>query len=83
MAPFVGLNTRLRKTDVNEFQENFYKLIVNSAFGKRLESKLERKKLEVVRNDRELLQKTALSIIKSFHIIYDQLTTISFHLEKF
>ena len=82
MAPFVDLNTRLRKAAVNKFQENFYKLIVNSAFGKTMESKLGRKKLEIVRNERELLQKTALSTMKSFQIIDDQLATISFSVTK-
>ena len=82
MAPFVDLNTRLRKAAVNKFQENFYKLIVNSTFGKTIESKLGRKKLEIVRNERELLQKTALSTMKSFQIIDDQLATISFSVKK-
>ena len=82
MAHFVDLNTRLRKAAVNKFQENFYKLIVNAAFGKTMESKLGRKKLEIVRNERELLQKTALSTMKSFQIIDDQLAKISFSVTK-
>ena len=77
-APFVYLNSRQRKATVNTFQENFYKIIVNSAFGRTMESKLERKKLEIIRNERELLQKAALSSMKSFQIIDDQLATISF-----
>ena len=83
MAPFVDFNTRLQKGAVNKFQENFYKLIVNSAFGKTLESMLGRKKLEIVRNERELLQKSALSTMKSFQIIDAQLATISFSVTKF
>ena len=82
MAHFVDLNTRLQKDAVNKFQENFYKLIVNSAFGKTMESKLGRKKLEFVRNERELLQKTALSTMKSFQVIDDQLATIRFSVTK-
>ena len=78
MAPFVDLNTRLRRTAVNRFQDNFYELIVSSAFGKTMESKLGRKKLEIVTNEREFLQKKALSTKKSFQIIDDQLATISF-----
>ena len=45
MDPFVNLNTRLRMSARNKFEENFYKLIVNSAFGKTMESQLGRKKL--------------------------------------
>ena len=52
MEPFVDLNTRLRMSARNKFEENFYKLIVNSAFGKTMESKLGRKKLEIIRNER-------------------------------
>ena len=47
-----------------------------------MESKLGRKKLEIVRNERELLQKTALSTIKSFQVIDDQLATINFSVTK-
>ena len=81
-APFVYLNSRQRKATVNKFQENFYKIIVNSAFGRTMESKLERKKLENIRNERELSQKAALSSMKSFQIIDDQLATISFTMSK-
>ena len=55
--PFVDLNTQLRMSARKKFEENFYKLIVNSAFGKTMESKLGRKKLEIIRNERELIQK--------------------------
>ena len=82
MAPFVDLNIRLPKAAVNKFQENFYKLIVISAFGKTRESKLGRKKLEIVRKERELLHKTALSTMKSFQIIDYQLVTINFSVTK-
>ena len=69
MEPFVDLNTQLRISARSKFEENFYKLIVNSAFGKTMESKLGRKKLEIIRNERELLQKTALSTMKVLFIL--------------
>ena len=78
MEPFVDLNTRLRMSARNKFEKNFYKLIVNSAFGKTMESKLGRKKLEIIRNERELLQKTALSTMKSFQIIDEEVATVFF-----
>ena len=43
MEPFVDLNTRLRRSARNKFEENFYKLIVKSAFAKTMESKQGRK----------------------------------------
>ena len=78
IAPFVYLNSRQRKAAVNKLKENFYKIIVSSAFGRTMESKLGRNELEIIRNERELLQKAALSSMKSFQIIDDQLATISF-----
>ena len=78
IEPFVDLNTRLRMSARNKFEENFYKLIVNSAFGKTMESKLGRKKLEIIRNERELRQKTALSTMKSFQIIDEEVGTVCF-----
>ena len=47
-----------------------------------MESKLGRKKLEILRDERELLQNTALSAMKSFQIIDDQFATISFSVIK-
>ena len=55
MEPLVYLNTRLRMSGRNKFEENFYTLIVNSAFGKTMELKLGLKKIENIRNERELL----------------------------
>ena len=63
----------------NKIEENFYKLIVNSAFGKTMESKLGRKKLKIMRNERELLQKTASKnsrTMKSFQIIDEEVATV-------
>ena len=57
-------------------------LIVISAIGKKMESKLESQKFEIVRNERELLPKLALSTMKSFQIIVDQLAAISFSVTK-
>ena len=62
----------------NKLEENTYELIVKSAFGKTMESKLGRNKLEIIRNERALLQKTALSTMKSFQIIDREDATVCF-----
>ena len=71
-------NSRLIMSARNKFEENIYKLIVKSAFGKTMETKLGCKKLEIIRNERELLQKTALSTMKSFQIIDEEVATVGF-----
>ena len=76
--PFVDLNIQLRMSARNKFEENLYKLIVHSTFGKLMESKLRHKKLEIIRNEREWLQKTALSTMKSLEIIDKEVATVSF-----
>ena len=42
-----------KKPAINKFEEKFYILIINSAFGKTMDSKLGREKLAILRNRRE------------------------------
>ena len=79
MAPFVQMNTELRKKARNIFAENFYQLIINSSFGKTMESKRNRTKISIVRNETELLQKLCQSSLKSFQIIHEDLARITFN----
>jgi hypothetical protein len=37
LKPFIDLNTELRQKADNKFDQNFYKLIINSFFGKSIE----------------------------------------------
>ena len=77
LATFVQLNTELRRNAVNKFQQDFHKTQVNSALGKTIESMLNRKNVEIVRTEMELLEKTSKSNMKSFQIIDDQIATKS------
>ena len=79
MSPFVELNTELRKAAKYRFQEIFNKLILNSAFGKTLESKLNSRKLSIFRNENELRQKSCISSLKSFQIIDEDLQSVTFN----
>ena len=69
MAPLIDVNTQLRKAAKNAFDECFYELIVNSAFGKTMDSKRNWKKLTIVHNENELMQKLCQILLIFFQII--------------
>ena len=77
LAPYVNLNTQKRKQAKNKFEENFYKLMVNSAFGKMCEGKRNRIKVKLARSEEETLKWTSAPQMKSFKIIDENLATIS------
>ena len=43
-----------------------------------MESNLGRKNIEIIRNEKDLLQKSALSTMKSFQIIIGEVATVCF-----
>ena len=50
LEPYITLNSNMRKSATNKFQQNYYKLMNNSMFGKTIESKRRRLKVEITRN---------------------------------
>ena len=50
METYINLNSNFRKSAINKFQQNYYKLMTNSVYGKTIESKKHRLKLEITRN---------------------------------
>ena len=74
---YVKLNTQKRKQAKNKFEENFYKLMVNSAFGKTCEVTRNRIKVKLARSEEETMKWTSAPQMKSFKIIDENLATIS------
>ena len=54
IAPYVQLNTELRKKATAKFEQDFFKQIISSKFGKFWESKRNRLFVDIVRNAEEL-----------------------------
>ena len=82
LQPYIRLNTTKRKASANKFEENSYKLLSNSAFGKTMESKRKRLVVEIVRTRGELLAETNKMWMKTYKIITDDLATITFKPRK-
>ena len=76
LGPYVQLNTEKRKEAQNKFEENFYKLMVNRAFGKTCEGKRNWIKFKMVRDEQEALKWTSGPELKTFQIPADDLATV-------
>ena len=69
LAPYVQLNTEKRKQAKNKFEEDFFKLMVNSSFGKTCEGKQNRMKVRITRTEEETLKWTDKPEYQSSKII--------------
>ena len=76
LAPYVKLNTEKRKQAKNKFEEDFYKLMVNSSFGKTCEGKQNRMKVKLTRTEEETLNWTDKPEYQSSKIISEDLVTV-------
>ena len=76
LAPYVKLNTEKRKQVKNKFEEDFYKLMVNSSFGKTCEGKRNRMKVKLTRTEDETLKWTDKPEYQSSKVISENLVTV-------
>ena len=84
MEPYVQMNTEFRKQAKNDFEKNFYKLINNSVFGKRMENFRKHTDIKIVRSDeKEKIRKlTANPSYAGFQLFSNNLSGIRRRKEK-
>lgn len=56
MKPYVEFNTRKRMEVTNEADMNFFKLVINSVYGKTMENMRKRIKIRIVNNKRDCIK---------------------------
>ena len=76
LATYVKLNTEKRKQAKKKFEEDFYKLMVNSSFGKTCEGKRNRMKVKLTLTEEKTLKWTDKPEYQSSKIISEDLVTV-------
>ena len=77
LSSYVALNTQNRQTAFTKFDQDFYKLMSNSTFGKFCESLRNRVSVSFVRTEEELLKAASEGNISLIRIIDENLTLIT------
>ena len=77
MEPYIRLNTEKRQTARNKFEENLFKLMNNSAYGKICESERRRLELTLAQNADQVLQNVSRFTFKTFKIFGENLAAIT------
>ena len=77
MEHYVDLNTEKRKAAGNKFEEDFFKLMTNSAYGKTCEGKRNRIQVKVAQTENQLEKQLNKKFIKSVKVIDEDLVTVS------
>ena len=77
LEPYITLNTNKRKAARNKFEEALYKLLNNSAYGKTIESKRKRVKVNIVHNAEETMQQISAFDFKTFKMFGDDLAGLT------
>lgn len=76
MKPYIDFNTNKRKMASSDFEKCFWKLMVNSTFGKAMENLRKRVNVELVNTKKRLRKLTAKPGFQSFKIFNDDLAAV-------
>ncbi len=80
MKKYIDLNTELRKRGTTDFEKDFFKLMNNSVFGKRMENVRNRINVKLVINKKACNKLAKKSNFKSANIFHENL--IAVHMKK-
>lgn len=69
LKPFIDLNTELRQKADNKFDQSFYKLIINSFFGKSIEQKRKHRDIRMALTEGQIRRWLKQPHYKTFNII--------------
>ena len=53
MKKYIGFNTKKRMNAANDFEEDFFKLMINSVYGKTMENLPKRINVRLVNNEKD------------------------------
>ena len=56
MKKYIDFNTKKRKTATNDFEKHFFKLVINSIYGKTIENLRKRTNVRLVNNEKDFLK---------------------------
>ena len=59
MKKYVNFNTEKRMNAANDFQKDFFKLMINSVYGKAMENLRKRMNVRLVNNEKDFLKYTS------------------------
>ena len=82
MKEYIDFNTEKRKLAVNEFEKDFFKLMINSAFGKTMENDKKRKNIKLITDESLLTKYIAKPRSKNRKIFSEDLVAVHYILEE-
>ena len=80
LKKYITLNTKLRTQAKNEFEKDFFKLMINSLFGKTMEDIRKRVDIKLVNNKKQAEKLSAKPYFKHCNIFSEDLVAI--HMKK-
>ena len=76
MKPYIDNNTEKRIQSTNESDKNFFKLMINSIYGKTMENMRKRMKIHIVANEKDCIKYSSRSTFKNSIIFGKNLVAI-------